>query len=1182
MYQAVFWPEYEDEAGNKVSWVGDVRSLLLDADGLMYEDSDHNGQLDTAVDQEIVFYYSNNVKRTRGCYDVDGYRKGPDGVEGTVDDYQCKGDLDPEREPCASDPTNSACAWVDQCTDADPCVETMDVEYLWSANQQLRDMEVLTDRKVYTWNDIDNNGMVDSDKGELIRLRAGTVDETDWSALNTATAAAGKRGKVTEDFLTSGDLGTFIGNSSKTQEEIELDAMRSLTKWLLGVDQDEKEVTETDADGNVVASWTARALRSRQYDFTGTGTGVTQEWRLGDVIHSAPTAVSKPAESYNQIYRDPTYADFAKYWDKRRIVIYFGANDGMLHAVNGGFYLDESKQFCCTAETKTETKTVAGNEVEYEVCVTSPVDGVCDTGNQFGEELWAYIPYNLQPHLKCLADEFYDHKYYVDLKPRIFDVQIFAEEPECRDQDGLLVTEPNADCIHPGGWGTILVGGMRFGGASVDAMTLNDFTDSVDGLADPRQFTSSFFILDITNPESTSPVLLGELTRNTDEILAYSEVPLDAGYCEEIKTCIIKEDPDLSDTPDLYADCKAKAICADNFVDLNYTTSSPAMVVMRDGDAGYASSEWYLVMGNGPLSMDGTNAKGEAARLAILPLKWLAGTLGLGEDWKDGIPTIQYNDKQPIRIPNALPDANEGGVYTVPLADNAGYVSDIISVDYNIEATSTDALGARYRTDAVYFGTADGTWHPEYPNDYYVKSGEQRYWNGGGRLLRLVTKVFGADGKEKASTPVDWTAAWDDGNPVRTLLDLKAPMVAAPSVGFDGDNYWIYAGAGRFYDELDKTDEGRCLPVTTACLEPGACTDNPACSSDPACTGTCEDRSNMAYFGVKEPVKDGTIDLGVFDGWSDSSLFTSADCYFDDDPYDKDDFDPVMTWEEISWNVDNWHITNGDVANVTDLPNTNLNPTGRPGQRGLMQTDNILVGNQTGYLACWHCYMDGDDFTCDNLDEAKCYAGVPADMNFPVDDPKFKGPIFDYDVGELDINGDPMGAYTFDKLIDYIAGTGCRETEDGKHLATGLDGWYHIFHDPRERNISTASLLGNMLYFTTYQPFNDKCKAEGQSFLYGLYYQTGTASADDVIGTLDPDLQDNNGTPTKEHDNPDPMQYDQHRLTMQGLVMPPTLHNGPEGLRAILTDASGKTSQQEVGDEDSIRSGRVNWSDQCN
>lgn len=58
MYQAVFWPEHEDKTNptpNKVNWVGDVRSLLLDATGRMYEDTVQDGTLNTAEDREIVF-----------------------------------------------------------------------------------------------------------------------------------------------------------------------------------------------------------------------------------------------------------------------------------------------------------------------------------------------------------------------------------------------------------------------------------------------------------------------------------------------------------------------------------------------------------------------------------------------------------------------------------------------------------------------------------------------------------------------------------------------------------------------------------------------------------------------------------------------------------------------------------------------------------------------------------------------------------------------------------------------------------------------------------------------------------------------------------------------------------------------------------------------------------------------
>ena len=98
----------------------------------------------------------------------------------------------------------------------------------------------------------------------------------------------------------------------------------------------------------------------------------------------------------------------------------------MLHAVNAGFYSESEDKFCLSP-LDTNNKCPANDGAG------API---------LGTELWAYVPYNLHPHLRCLTgmDEEYVHKYYVDLKPRIFDVQIF---------------EPDTD--HPNGWGTILV-----------------------------------------------------------------------------------------------------------------------------------------------------------------------------------------------------------------------------------------------------------------------------------------------------------------------------------------------------------------------------------------------------------------------------------------------------------------------------------------------------------------------------------------------------------------------------------------------------------------------------------------------------------------------------------------------------------------------------------------------------
>jgi type IV pilus assembly protein PilY1 len=181
-------------------------------------------------------------------------------------------------------------------------------------------------------------------------------------------------------------------------------------------------------------------------------------WKLGDIIYSTPTLISKPAENYDLIYADSTYNTFFKKWAKRRQVVYVGANDGMLHAFNAGCY----------------------DEINHKFFPDVDGSGNCIPGSHtLGEELWSFIPRDLLPHLQWLTLKNYSHVYYVDLKPKVTDAQIFT----C-DTDHVGANPVTGKC-----WGTILIGGMRLGGKSIS-------TESGIGT-----FSPSYFALDITNPE---------------------------------------------------------------------------------------------------------------------------------------------------------------------------------------------------------------------------------------------------------------------------------------------------------------------------------------------------------------------------------------------------------------------------------------------------------------------------------------------------------------------------------------------------------------------------------------------------------------------------------------------------------------------------------------------------------
>lgn len=267
--------------------------------------------------------------------------------------------------------------------------------------------------------------------------------------------------------------------------------------------------------------------------------------RLGDIIHSSPLALEQPNSGWDDKFADSTYTTFRQQYKNRRQVVYVGANDGMLHAFNAGFFDASQKKYLL--------KNAAGSETQHVL----------------GAELWAYVPKNLLPHLQWLAHPNYPHVYYVDGDIKTYDVNIFPK---------------TGDAVHPGGWGTILVSTMRFGGNSITYDHDNNNTT-------PDLTTrSAIIIMDITDPESP-PKLLAEFSHPN----------------------------------------------------LGFTTSTPDLIVKRSagplGDWANAGTtvgsdvypnDWYLVFGSGPTKLagkvSGSDAtSSQAARAFVLKLG-LTGT----------------------------------------------------------------------------------------------------------------------------------------------------------------------------------------------------------------------------------------------------------------------------------------------------------------------------------------------------------------------------------------------------------------------------------------------------------------------------------------------------------------------------------------------------------------------------
>ena len=192
-------------------------------------------------------------------------------------------------------------------------------------------------------------------------------------------------------------------------------------------------------------------------------------WKLGDIVHSTPVSISAPPDNFHILYGDQSYEDYYRAYQNRETVVYVGANDGMLHAFTSWQY-DRDNQVYNQPSGATE---------------------------EIGDELWAYIPQTLLPHLKWLPYPDYTHVYYVDQKPKVFDANILPDDTHYTDTD----TDPN--------WGTFLLVGLNMGGKPIPVQDDFDYDNTV-GDTEIRNFHPTYICMDITDPRN--PVLLWERT----------------------------------------------------------------------------------------------------------------------------------------------------------------------------------------------------------------------------------------------------------------------------------------------------------------------------------------------------------------------------------------------------------------------------------------------------------------------------------------------------------------------------------------------------------------------------------------------------------------------------------------------------------------------------------------------
>lgn len=424
--------------------------------------------------------------------------------------------------------------------------------------------------------------------------------------------------RISFDTSNSGSLQTLLqaGNS---------DEAKAIIDYVRGIDVKVCSASKKDCTTSTAACTaleTCDAYRNR----TATIDGTSNVWKLGDIVSSTPKIASWiPINTYHKVYRDSTYGPifedpkledpvdnnhFSTKDDyKNRGLVFVGANDGMLHA----FKLGTIKLF----DEKSKKAQLCASRTN------------CSSLGDLGKEVWAYIPMNALPYLKYMTDPTnYCHLNYVDLTPSIFDVSI----------GGATRTAST--------WKTILIGGMRLGGACKTAASAHGVT--TPDPANPNNGFSSYFALDIT------------------DTVAHSDDPV--GYPPKVLW-------EFSDPG------------------LGFATSGPAVV--RVGPAS-GNGSWFVVFGSGPTGPIDT-ATHQFMGHSDQNLKLFIFDLWNG-------PSAGVTPKEPNP---AIPNAFTGSLSKAPIdldqnnASNAGFYQDDALYFGYVQAESANLNTAQWNKGGV-------------------------------------------------------------------------------------------------------------------------------------------------------------------------------------------------------------------------------------------------------------------------------------------------------------------------------------------------------------------------------------------------------------------------------------------------------------------------------------------------
>lgn len=337
-----------------------------------------------------------------------------------------------------------------------------DAEPFWDAGEELAERS-WKDRNVWTVVDRDGDGDIDADDSgadgaSMIRLTTGS--DTAADAIKPYLALGG---------TVCTELGTRLRGkgwsaAATLVEGSTTECAKMLIRYVLGADVFNEAGRRTGYPPS-----DPEDLEDRDY-------------KLGDIFHSSPVVVEPPfpadgilcpnglanqclqslwlTQTKNGRTAYDGYAKSADFQNRRKLVL-VGANDGLLHAFDGGEWIANPSPGV-HSDTADDSYTTAVDES------LPPFNGHYTRGD--ARELWAFLPPDLLAKVPMLVGS--EHQLFVDGTAMVRDVWVDGSD------NGLSVTGGGKDQMKQANeFHTVAVVGERRGGTRYFALDLTSATE---------------------------------------------------------------------------------------------------------------------------------------------------------------------------------------------------------------------------------------------------------------------------------------------------------------------------------------------------------------------------------------------------------------------------------------------------------------------------------------------------------------------------------------------------------------------------------------------------------------------------------------------------------------------------------------------------------------------------------